>query len=137
VDYDLAQWSPRVLELAEALIYFARERKRRFTHVVYPGVLDLGLMERFLENYAQVVDLTAGEVRALPHFIRAIWLCASLNPPLHAHLKAEKAPQAVPEVLALADWAVAHSAKIVETGASFVYARRCSSGWADRVVSSR
>jgi Ser/Thr protein kinase RdoA (MazF antagonist) len=128
VDYDLAQWSARVLELAEALIYFARERKRRFKHVVYPGVLDLGLMERFLEDYAQVVDLTAAEVRALPHFIRTIWLCASLDPPLHAHLKAEEAPQAVPEVLALADWAMAHSAEIVEMGASFVYAKSCSNG---------
>jgi homoserine kinase type II len=128
VDYDLAHWCARTLELAEALIYFAREPKRRFQHIVYPGVLDLGLVERFLASYTEMVGLSVAEVRALPHLIRTIWLCASLDPPLRSRLSAEEAPQAVPEVLALADWAAAHVAEIVEMGLGFVFAEHHSNG---------
>ena len=116
VDYDRARWSWRVEELAEAVIYFAAERPGRLQHVVYPGVLDLDAVWRFLVAYVQRIGLHESEVRALPHVIRTIWLCASLDPPLRPPLSPEEAPQALPEVLALADWAEARAADIVEIG---------------------
>lgn len=122
VDYDLAHWCARALELAEALIYFAREPKSRFKHIVYPGVLDLGLIEEFLASYSDLVDLSVAEVYALPNLIRTIWLCASLDPPLRPRISAETAPQAVPEVLALADWAMVHTSEIVDMGLGLVSA---------------
>lgn len=127
VDYDLAHWCARALELAEALIYFAREPTSRFRYIVYPGVLDLSLIGQFLASYSDLVDLSVAEVCALPHLIRVIWLCASLDPPLRSLISAEAALQAVPEVLALADWAVAHTSEIVEIGLGFVCVENRSS----------
>ena len=116
VDYDLARWTWRVVELAEALIYFAAERPGRLKHVVYPGVLDLSAVQRFLAAYQEMVSLSNAEIGALPHLVRMIWLCASLAPPLGPRLNLEQAPQALPEILLLAGWAQAHSSDIVEIG---------------------
>ncbi len=116
VDYDGARWAWRIEEVAEAVIYFAAERPGRLRHVVYPGVLDLDAVERFLTAYAQRTRLLESEVRALPHVIRTIWLCASLCPPLRPPLHPEDAPQVLPEVLTLGEWAEAHAADIVEVG---------------------
>ncbi len=114
VDYDKARWRPRVLEVAEALIHFAAERPGHFKHIVYPGILDLGVIRQFVAAYAEVVSLSESENQALPHWIRTIWLCASLNPPLEPPMSLEAAPQALPEVLALAGWAQAHGSDMVE-----------------------
>jgi homoserine kinase type II len=116
VDYDKARWQPRVVELAEALIYFTTERLRHLRHIVYSGTLDLGAVHQFLVAYTDAVSLSESEIQALPHWIRTIWLCASLNPPLEPLMSLEAAPQAVPEVLALADWAQTHASDIVEIG---------------------
>jgi len=116
VDYDKARWQPRVIELAEALIYFTTERPGHLRHIVYSGTLDLGVVHQFLVAYADMVSLSEPEIHALPHLIRTIWLCASLNPPLEPLMSLEAAPQAVPEVLALAGWAQAHASDIVEIG---------------------
>jgi homoserine kinase type II len=116
VDYDQAHWCARALELAEALIYFAREPDRRCQHIVYPGVLDLGGIGRFLRAYMEVVRLSEAEVRALPQLIRTIWMCASLQPTLKPHLALERAAQVLPEILVLADWASAHASDITEIG---------------------
>lgn len=116
VDYDLAQWCWRAMELAEALIYFTAERPGYLKRIVYPGVLDLGAVQRFLEAYTEMSSLSAAEIRALPHLIRTIWMCASLNPPLKTRLSLEAAPQALPEILTLAGWAQAHGSDIVEIG---------------------
>jgi Ser/Thr protein kinase RdoA (MazF antagonist) len=123
VDYDLAHWGARAMEVAEALIYFARELKVRFEHIVYSGLLDLGLIEQFLASYTVHVELSAAEVCALPHLIRTIWLCAALDPPLRTRISAEDAPNAMPEVLALADWAADHASEIAEMGLCFARAR--------------
>ena len=40
VDYDKARWQPRVVELAEALIYFASPRPGPLQYLVYSGSLD-------------------------------------------------------------------------------------------------
>lgn len=116
VDYDGAHWCSRAMEVAEALLYFGRESEIRFQHIVYPGVLDRGAIERFLAEYGKATTLSEPEIRALPHLMRAIWLCASLNPPLQGCLSAEDAAQALPEVLALAEWARANAKDIVEIG---------------------
>lgn len=116
VDYDKARWQPRVIELAEALIYFATERPGHLQHIVYSGTLDLGVVQQFLAAYNDMASLSEPEIHALPHWIRTIWLCASLNPPLEPLMSPEAAPQAAPEVLALADWAQAHASAIVEIG---------------------
>lgn len=116
VDYDLAHWCMRGMEVAEAMIYFATERPGRLKHIVYPGVLDLDAVYRFLTAYTETAFLSDSEIYALPHLIRATWLCASLDPPLEPLLRLEEAPQALPEVLTLAGWAQAHASDIVEIG---------------------
>ena len=116
VDYDKARWQPRVIELAEALIYFTTERPGHLKHIVYSGTLDLGVVRRFLVAYTDMLSLSESEIHALPHLIRTIWLCASLNPPLEPLMSLEAAPQAVPEVLALAGWDQTHASDIVEIG---------------------
>jgi homoserine kinase type II len=118
VDYDRARWTWRVEELAEAVIYFTAERPGHLQHVVYPGVLDLDAVRRFLASYAQRTRLLESEARALPHVIRTIWMCASLDPPLRPPPSVEEAPQALPEVLILADWAETRAMDIVEIGLS-------------------
>jgi homoserine kinase type II len=112
VDYDLAHWCWRVLEVAEALIYFAAKRPGTFKHIVYPGVLDLDAVRRFLTVYRQVVSLSGAEIDALPHMMRMIWLCASLHPPLKPLLSLQAAPQALPEILTLANWVQTHAPDI-------------------------
>jgi len=116
VDYDRARWTWRVEELAEAVIYFTSERPGRLQHVVYPGVLDLDAVQRFLASCSQRTRLLDLEVRALPHVIRTIWLCAALAPPLRPLLQLDEAPHVLPEVLILAEWAETHVKEIVEAG---------------------
>jgi homoserine kinase type II len=118
VDYDLAHWCFRATELAEAVIYFCTERSRRLQQIVYSGVLDLERLRRFLGAYknAGASRLFESEIRGLPHLIRVIWLCASLDPPLGPALSLETAPRALPEVLTLADWAQSHAEEIVQIG---------------------
>jgi homoserine kinase type II len=116
VDYDLAHWSFRAMELAEALIYFAVAPAARLKHIVYSDVLDLDAVSRFLAPYAEIASLSESEIHALPHFVRTIWLCASLAPPLQPRLSLASAPLALPEILILADWAQAHAQYIIEIG---------------------
>jgi Ser/Thr protein kinase RdoA (MazF antagonist) len=112
VDYDQAHRSARATELAEALIYFARERGQRFHHIVYSNVLNLSTMETFLKAYGAYVHLTQEEANALPHLIRTVWLCASLAPPLGPELDAQRALQALPEALTLANWAKQNASNV-------------------------
>jgi Ser/Thr protein kinase RdoA (MazF antagonist) len=116
VDFDQAHWCTRALEVAEALIFFAREPGARLQHIVYSGALDLESVERFLADYSSEIYLLDAEVRALPHLVRLIWTCAALDPPLRPRPSAEVAVQVLPEVLYLADWARAHAQEIVEIG---------------------
>lgn len=116
VDYDLAHWCSRAMEVAEALLAFATEGWRRFKVIVYRGVLDLNLVYRFLGAYQGAAALSNPEIHALPHLIRTIWLCASFSPPLEPALSLEAAPGALPEVLALARWAKGHASEIIDIG---------------------
>lgn len=116
VDFDHAHRCFRAMELAEALIFFATERSQRFKHIVYSGFLNLDQVRRFVEIYCATVPLTKAEIQALPHLIRTVWLCAALDPPLQPLLSIENAPQALPEILILADWAGAHADDITGIG---------------------
>jgi homoserine kinase type II len=116
VDFDLAHRCFRAMEVAEALIFFTTERSKRLNNIVYSGFLDLKEMQRFIEIYNATTRLTEGEIQALPHLIRTIWLCAALDPPLEPLMSIDRAPQALPEVLLLADWARAHADDIIGIG---------------------
>ncbi|MBS1251637.1 MAG: Homoserine kinase [Anaerolineales bacterium] len=116
IDFDLAHWTWRAMELAEAFIYFTAERSGELQHIVYPGALELDRVYQFLAAYCETARLSEAEIRALPHMMRTIWLCASLAPPLEPPMSVEAAPQALPEVLALASWGEAHAPDIVEIG---------------------
>jgi homoserine kinase type II len=113
VDYDLAHWCSRAMEVAEATIAFCTDPGLGLQHIVYPGVLDLELVNGFLNAYQATVPLSEAEIAALPCMVRTIWLCASLDPPLEPALSLEAAPRALPEILALADWAAANEAELV------------------------
>jgi homoserine kinase type II len=114
VDYDKARWQPRVVELAEALIYFASLRPGHLEHLVYPGFLDWEVFSRFLRNYARAAALEANEAHALPDYIRCIWLSVSLQRLLERGTPPAEAEEALQEVLALGDWAKAHDRRMVE-----------------------
>jgi homoserine kinase type II len=118
VDYDKARWQPRVVELAEALIYFASPRPGPFQHLVYSGSLDLGRFKHFLQSYTRVLNLAENELYALPDYIRCIWLQVSLTRLLEGGSRPPWAWEALQEVLMLADWAAAHTHAIVEIGRS-------------------
>ena len=120
VDYDKARWQPRVVELAEALIYFASPRPGHLKHLVYPGFLDWGPFARFLRSYARAAVLNENEMRALPDYIRCIWLSVSLErllekgPRPAEGLRPELAEglEALGEVLALGRWADANAHRL-------------------------
>ncbi len=114
VDYDKASWQPRVVELAEALIYFASPRPGQLTHLVYPGVLQWESFLRFLNAYASVVPVTSDEARALPDYIHCIWLQMSLQRLLERGARPAWAVEALQELVALSDWAGSNTSRITE-----------------------
>jgi homoserine kinase type II len=118
VDYDKARWQPRVVELAEALIYFASPRPGHLKHLVYPGTLQWEPFTRFLHHYARAVALEEREARALPDYIRCIWLSISLQRLLEKaeQFRPTEALEAVHEVLALGNWARASAQRMTEVG---------------------
>jgi homoserine kinase type II len=118
VDYDKARWQPRVVELAEALIYFASPRPGHLRYLVYPGFLQWEPFTRFLHHYARAVVPEPREVYALPDYVRCIWLSVSLQ---RLREKGQgfhptEALGALREVVALGDWAQAHAGRMVEVG---------------------
>ncbi len=124
VDYDKIRWQPRVVELAEALIYFASPRPGHLQHLVYPGVLQWEPFARFLQYYARVVVPGEDEVRSLPDYVRCIWLQMSLQrlaeqgpPPVHALA-------ALQEVLVLDEWARDNAAQMIERSHSATRSHR-------------
>ncbi len=125
VDYDHASWQPRVVELAEALIYFASPRPGQLKHLVYPGFLEWKPFTRFLQGYARLVTLDEDEVRALPDYIYCIWFGVSLRCTAQRLLEEGPRPPealaALQEILALADWASASAGNMVEIARSTIH----------------
>lgn len=118
VDYDKARWQPRVVELAEALIYFGSRRPGRLRHLVYPGYLDRESFTFFLQNYGRVITLNEEEVGALPDVIGCIWLQVSLQRLAEKGERPAQAQEALREVLMLGDWAKANAEWMVEIARS-------------------
>ena len=118
VDYDKARWQPRVVELAEALIYFASPRPGHLKHLVYPGFLDWEPFARFLQNYARAAVLVENEMRALLDYIRCIWLAVSLKRLLEKGPRPPEALEALREVLTLGNWASANARQMVKVARS-------------------
>jgi homoserine kinase type II len=104
VDYDKSSWQPRVVELAEALIYFASPRPGQLTHLVYPGVLQWEPLQRFLGAYSPVPAVSADEARTLPDYIQCIWLQISLQRLLEKGPRPTWAGEALEELVVLSDW---------------------------------
>jgi homoserine kinase type II len=105
VDYDKARWQARVVELAEALIYFATPRPGQFEHLVYPGCPEWTWVNRFLRAYCESAPLEDAEAQAVPDYMQCIWLQMSLcrlreRPERPAHAR-----EALREVLMLDRWA--------------------------------
>ena len=114
VDYDKARWQPRVVELAEALIYFASPRPGHLKHLVYPGFFEWEPFTRFLKHYTSEVALTESETRALPDYVRCIWLQVSLQRLWERGVRPPWALEALQEGLALGDWAGTNAEKMIE-----------------------
>jgi homoserine kinase type II len=113
VDYDKARWQPRVVELAEALIYFASPRPGSLKHLVYSGTLQWEPLMRFVRRYARVITLSESEARALPDYVRCIWMSVSLQH-LSENPRPAEAREALQEVLALGDWAAANAQRMTD-----------------------
>jgi Ser/Thr protein kinase RdoA (MazF antagonist) len=120
VDYDKARWQPRIVELAETLIYFASPRPGHLQHLIYPGFLEWPPFERFLCHYASVVKLDESETRALPDYVRCIWLQVSLQRLGEDDRRSAKATEALDEVLALGEWAKANAGRMIETSKEMI-----------------
>ena len=116
VDYDKARWQPRVVELAEALIYFASPRpgRGRLKHLVYGGFLHWEPFTRFLRHYARAATPDEDEIRALPDYVRCIWLAVSLQRLCERDPRPAEALAALREVLALGDWARENAQRMIE-----------------------
>jgi Ser/Thr protein kinase RdoA (MazF antagonist) len=116
VDFDKTQWQPRIVELCEALIYFASPRPGHLTHLVYPGFLRWQYFAHFVQNYSQTIVLDGSEVRALPDYVCCIWMQISLERLLEKDPHPRDAPDALREVLALADWAHGNAQRMMGVG---------------------
>ena len=120
VDYDKACWQPRVVEVAEALIYFTSPRPGHLKHLVYPGFLEWDKFKRFLRYYSQGIDseaediiLRKNEVLALPDYIRCIWLSNALQNVYDKKYRSTEANAVLMELLALGNWSVTNRQKII------------------------
>ena len=115
VDYDKARWQPRLVELAEALIYFVSPRSGRghLRHLVYPGFLEWEPFTRFLLHYVRFIALDESEIRALPDYVRCIWLQISLQRLLEKGPRPAEPLEVLREVLALGDWAATQTQQMI------------------------
>lgn len=115
VDYDKANWQPRVAEMAEALIYFASPRPGHLKHLVYPGFLEWEPFRRFLQAYTRDGVLIEGEICALPDYICCIWFSFSLQRLWEKSAQCPtQAAEALHEVLTLVDWALTRRAEMIK-----------------------
>jgi homoserine kinase type II len=118
VDYDRARKEPRVVELAEALIYFSSPRTGHMRHIVYPGFLNWEPFSHFVEAYHHTHALYEADARALPDYIRAIWLYWSARRLLEGGPRPDYALEALQEVVTLVDWARDHAKTMREAALS-------------------
>ncbi len=120
VDYDRARWEPRVVELAEALIYFSAPRSAHMRYIVYPGFLQWAPFVRFLEAYNHTRTLQDQEAQALPDYVSAVWLFWSLRRLLEGGPRPDFAPEALEEAIALFDWAQSNAGQMADAALSVI-----------------
>jgi len=125
VDYDQASWQPRVVELAEALIYFASPRLGHLKHLVYPSFMEWKPFTGFLQGYARAVVLEANEIAALPDYVCCIWFSVSLECLLKKGTRPPEALEALREVLALGNWASSNADQMVKLARSAMHSGLC------------
>jgi Ser/Thr protein kinase RdoA (MazF antagonist) len=82
-DFDMACWQPRVLDVADGLLYFGLVREspfdgRSMAALTRGGTLDPARMRALAEGYAQHVALTPEEVAAVPQAMLARWIYSRL-----------------------------------------------------------
>lgn len=147
VDFDKACYQPRIVELAEALIYFASPINGKMEHLAYSGVLEWDRFTGFLKHYANALRsphnnvlsyiselqaasdilvrtqgesawLCEDEVCALPDYIRAIWLCVSVEQIFEKRSQTFEITEFLRELLALSDWPSIHRQRLIEAGHS-------------------
>ena len=115
LDYDNAAYQNRVVEVAEALIYFGKQPDKRLTAGVYGGLINLDKARRFMEAYNALWPLGDNERQALAATIEAIWLTVSL---LRLDERAEPDRAEVLERLQamrlLSDWAYGQRGELLE-----------------------
>lgn len=145
VDYDKARQQPRLVELAEALIYFASPRPGIMKHLVYSGFLEWDKFGKFLTHYAGALRspdkefvryirpvqpaadilfrapnerawLGEDEVCALPDYIRSIWLSVSVERILGRNFQTTGIEESLRELLTLCDWASTHRQRLIDAG---------------------
>jgi homoserine kinase type II len=145
VDFDKARYQPRIVELAEALIYFASPINGEMEHLAYSGVLEWDRFAGFLKHYANALRspdknvlryisalqpasdilvrtqvesawLCEDEVCALPDYIRAIWLCVSIEQMIKKRSQTFEIKEFLRELLALSDWPLIHRQSLIEVG---------------------
>jgi homoserine kinase type II len=121
VDYDKACWQPRVVELAEALVYFASSRPGHLNRLVYPGFLEWQPFTLFLQSYARVVVPDRAELEVLPDYVRAIWLSMSLVRLLERGPRPSWAAEALCELASLGQWAQANAGKMIMLARAAAY----------------
>lgn len=114
VDYDKSRWQPRVVELAEAVIFFASPHPGHLRHLVYSGFLEWDPLERFLRQYARENALLKHEIRTLPNYVCCIWVQMSLVN-LVKKERVSEAREALLELLALSAWARDNAGSLVES----------------------
>jgi homoserine kinase type II len=122
LDFDQASWQPRVVELAEALIYFAAPDSGPLRHVVYCGALDWDRFARFLRHYISLLIPEEAEVQALPDMIQCIWMQMCLQRLLERY---PRRPAAAAEILSevqwLGTWAAEHAAQVRERAQTILW----------------
>ncbi|MGD8372667.1 MAG: phosphotransferase [Syntrophobacterales bacterium] len=146
VDFDKACWQPRVVELAEALIYFASPCPGHLKHLVYPGFLDWDKLESFLRyysygfslaeketpwlpslvqnrdrvDYLKDIFLKDKEIFALPNYICCIWLSISLKCLAEKDACPAPASEVLREIVDLGDWSVTNRQRMIGTICSVI-----------------
>jgi homoserine kinase type II len=122
LDFDLASWQPRVVDLAEALIYFAAPDSGPLRHVVYCGALDWGRFARFLRHYTSLLIPEEAEIQALPDMIQCIWMQMCLQRLLERY---PRRPTAAVEILSevqwLGTWAAEHAIQLRERAQTILW----------------
>lgn len=84
-DLDWATRQPRLVDIADGIIYFAGERAGRMDPsdirtLTAPFVLDSHRIRRFMEGYLKAGELAGDELRGLTRFLLARWLYCRADP---------------------------------------------------------